>query len=845
MYQFSDVPPGAYTVRVTAKGFTPSEQANIEIGAGARVLDFPLAVLADKQSVTVQDTAHIEVDPAGNAGALVLRGKELDALSDDRDDLAADLSALAGPAAGPNGGQIYIDGFTGGRLPPKSSIREIRINQNPFSAQYDRIGMGRVEVFTKPGSEDFHGEIQTHDGSDIFNARNPFVPDKPTWRRIGVEGEIGGPIGKKTSLLADFEVRHFTENTFVNARTLDSNRNVVAISQGVLTPRTDTENNFRLDRQLTKSQMLTLRYTLARDATDNQGANGFSLPSRIYNNRDSEDTVQVAETGVYGVRMVNETRARYSRQRSRQEGNASLPTTVVLDAFTGGGSPLTLSFSNQDRLEVQNTTTLTHGPHLLRWGARVRGVFLRDQDTQNYTGTFTFSSLDSYRLTLLGQQSGLTPQQIRASGGGASQFSIAAGNPLASLNQFDTGLFALDDWRARPNLTISLGLRYEFQTHLDDHRDFAPRVGIAWGLAGKGKAPKTVIRVGAGLFYDRVGESLSLDALRRDGIHQQQFVVDAPDFYPVIPSVAQLLNNRTPQAVRELDRQMRAPEMAQMGVGVERQLPKNIVLAVNYLRSQGWHALRSRDITAPAPGYPGDTTAIYLYEASGLFRQNQLVTTVNARVNPRFSLTGSYTLNKATSDTDGAGSFPAQPYDLKPEYGRAGFDIRHRVQVNGVFSVPMGFRFSPLLVATSGRPFNITVGRDLNGDTLFTDRPALATDLVRSTVRQTAFGAFDLLPIAGETIIPRNYGEGPGQFALNLRLAKTFKLGETVKGKRDPMEITVTALSRNMLNHPNLALPVGNLSSPLFGQSTALVSGGGGNNANGNRRIEFQLKLSF
>src|SRR5262249_40626612 len=299
------------------------------------------------------------------------------------------------------------------------------------------------------------------------------------------------------------------------------------------------------------------------------------------------------------------------------------------------------------RLEVQNTTTVTHRAHLQRWGARVRGVLLKDQDTQNYTGMFTFSSLDSYRLTLHGQQASLTPQQIRASGGGASQFSIAAGNPLASLNQFDTGLFALDDWRARPNLTISLGLRYELQTHLDDHRNLAPRVGIAWGVAGKGKTPKTVIRVGAGLFYDRVSETLSLDSLRRDGIHQQQFVVDAPDFYPVIPSVAQLLGNRTPQAIRELDRRMRAPEMVQVGAGVERQLPKNIVVAMNYLRSQGWRSLRSRDITAPLPGAPGSQTAIYLYEASGRFRQNQLVTTLNARVSPKLSATGSYTLNKA------------------------------------------------------------------------------------------------------------------------------------------------------------------------------------------------------
>jgi hypothetical protein len=845
-YQLLNVEPGTYLIRVASKGFAPAERAGFEVPGGpARTLDFSLVLASVSDQVTVQDTLHVEVDPSNNASALVIRGKELEALSDDRDDLAADLSALAGPAAGPNGGQIYVDGFTGGRLPPKASIREIRVNQNPFSAQYDRIGMGRVEVFTKPGSDTFHGEIQTHDGSDIFNARNPFAPEKPTWRRLGLEGEIGGPIGKKTSFFADFEIRHFTENAFINARTLDNNLQVAAVSQGILTPRTDTEDSVKLDRQLSKNHTLTLRYTVARDATDNQGASGFSLPSRIYNNRDSEDTMQFVETGVYGARTVNETRARYARVRSRQEGSVGLPTTVVLDAFTGGGSPLSLSFTNQDRLEVQNTITVTRGTHLLRWGGRVRGVYLKDQDTQNYTGTFTFSSLDSYRLTLLGQRAGLTSQQIRATGGGASQFSIAGGDPLANLNQFDVGVFVLDDWRVRPNLTLSLGLRYEIQTNLGDHRDLAPRLGVAWGLGPKGKTPKTVIRAGAGMFYDRVGENLSLDALRRDGIHQQQFVIGAPDFYPVIPSLSELLDNRAPQAIRELERRMRAPEMAQMGVGIERQLPKNVVVALNYLNSRGWHNLRSRNITAPLSGTPASAGAVYLYEAGGIFRQKQLIASLNARVGPKLSVTGSYTWNKARSDTDGAGTFAADAYDLRPEYGRAGFDIRHRVQLNGVLSAPWGLRLSPLLVATSGRPFNITVGRDLNGDTLFSDRPAFATDLSRASVRRTPFGAFDLLPLPGQPLIPRNYGEGPGQVALNLRLAKAFKLGQEVKGKRDPMELTITALSRNVLNHPNLALPVGNLSSSLFGQSTALASGGGGGGASGNRRIELQLKISF
>jgi hypothetical protein len=845
-YRLVSLPPGIYTIQVFAKGFASAERADVSIAAGAtQRVNFPLSLASATQSVTVGDSTQVQLDPAANADALVMRGSDLDAFSDNPDDLAADLAALAGPGAGPSGGQIYIDGFTGGRLPAKSSIREIRINQNPFSAQYDRIGMGRVEIFTKAGTDTFHGEIQTHDGSDVLNARNPFTPVKPKWQRLGLEGELSGPIGKKTSFFADFELRKWTENSFVNALTLDSNLQTVSVTQAVLTPRRDTEENIKLDRQLSANQTLTLRYTFARMTVDNQGASGFSLPSRTYNSRDGEDTIQFAETGIYGPHTVNETRARYSRQRTSQHGSANLPTTTVLDAFTGGGSPLTLSFTNQDRIEVQNMTTVTKGVHLFRWGGRLRGVRLNDQDTGNYTGTFTFSSLDSYRTTLLGQQAGWSAQQIRAAGGGASQFSIAAGNPLASLSQFDLGFFALDDWRLRPNLTVSLGLRYEGQTRIGDHRDFAPRVGIAWGLAPKGKTARTVVRVGAGLFYDRVSENLSLDVLRRDGIYQQQFVLDSPDFYPVIPSPTQLLDGRVPQAIRDLARNIEAPRLFQVGVGVDQQLPKNLVLAVNYLHSRGWHNLRSRDIASSWIASEQAASAVYLYESSGVFQQDQLVTSLNARINPRISVTGSYTLGKAESDTDGSGSFPADSNNLRPEYGRAGFDVRHRVQLSGSFALRWGFRLSPMLIASSARPFNITVGRDLNGDTLFADRPAFATDLSRSSVRSTAFGAFDLAPLPSQTIIPRNNGVGLGLVSLNLRLAKIFKLGKEAKDKRDPMELTVTAQSRNLLNHPNLALPVGNLSSPLFGESTALVGGGGGNSASGNRRIELQVKLAF
>ena len=180
-----------------------------------------------------QNGARIDTDPAGNAGALILQKADLEALSDDRDDFAADLQALAGPAAGPNSGQIFIDGFTGGRLPPKQSIREIRINQNPFAAQFDRPGQGRVEIFTKAGTNEFHGNLLFQFSDAAFNSRNTFVAVKPPYQRRQFEGELSGPLGKKTSFFTDFEQRCIDENAIVNAFMLDPALNVVPFAAGV------------------------------------------------------------------------------------------------------------------------------------------------------------------------------------------------------------------------------------------------------------------------------------------------------------------------------------------------------------------------------------------------------------------------------------------------------------------------------------------------------------------------------------------------------------------------------------------------------------------------------------
>src|SRR5437588_6775094 len=186
-------------------------------------LNVTMAIEVETQKVQVSDTAPIvEVNPSNNAGAIVISGKELEALPDDPDELLSDLEALAGPAAGPNGGQMYIDGFTAGQLPPKSSIREIRINQNPFSAEYDKLGYGRIEIFTKPGTDKYHGQVSVLGNSSAFNSQNPFlIGTEPSYHSLQYMGSIGGPIGKKASFFVDAQRRNINEVTIVNATVLN------------------------------------------------------------------------------------------------------------------------------------------------------------------------------------------------------------------------------------------------------------------------------------------------------------------------------------------------------------------------------------------------------------------------------------------------------------------------------------------------------------------------------------------------------------------------------------------------------------------------------------------------
>jgi hypothetical protein len=578
--------------------------------------------------------------------------------------------------------------------------------------------------------------------------------------------------------------RSTDENDIVNAIVL----NPVTLQEEpfattVLTPTRNFNFSIRTDYLATKKFTLGGQYRFFKTEALNQGlGSSFDLPERAFNRSSREDTVRFSLMTIASEHAVNETRLQFSRRKNEARAVTDAPAIMVQDAFNSGGNQNSLFTDNSTRdIEFTNDTTYTYKKHTLKFGFRAEGERLETFSRSNFGGTFTFFSLDQYRRVLEGVP-GVRP----------AQFTITEGDPATELSQWEMGWFLQDDWKIANNLTLSYGIRHEFQTHLQDKLNFAPRFGITWV---PDKKQMSTIRAGGGIFYNRLNSGITYDTIRLDGQHQLQYTVTGPDFFPDIPEDLTGAIARQP-TIRVKDEELNAPYTMMASVGYERRLPKNIFASVNYSWQRGVHLLRTRNINAPIgieQGEDGENMLILpfpgqgpilQYESSGFSNSHVMRTMLRTNLNPRYSLFGSYVLSSIRSDTDGAGSTPANQYDVSNEYGRAGMDARHQVFFGGSVSLPWNVRVNPMIHIMSGRPFNITIGRDNNLDTLFADRPGFGIPGEPNTV-VTPFGVFKLNPLTSDAIIPRNFGEGPGMFSANLNISKTFGFGPALGGPQN------------------------------------------------------------
>lgn len=866
-FSFSDVPAGQYIVRAVSKGFAAFESKPLALLSGqTHTIAIQLAIATAEVHMDISGETAGDTDPNQNGDAVVLRGRAVDELPTDPTVLQQEIQALSGG----DSPSIYVDGFSGGTLPPRQSIREIRINQNPYSARNDTEPVnGTIEIFTKPGSDKLHSSFFVLGNHSGLNAQSPFAKSQPPYYYTQYEVSLSDSLNRKTSYIVNYFRRVSATNAVINAEILDSNLNQASYSQALPSPATNTSFSPRLDFQWGERSTVDVRYSWSANRQTDAGIGQLNLSDQGYDSTVISQAFQASNSQILSAKVVNDTRVQYVRTRTTQTPQSTAPTLMVQGSFTSGGSSAGALQDKQDRYELQNYLAIQAGKHHLSPGVRLRVVRDANVSHSNYNGQYVFATLDAYQTAARALAScAPTAPATQCTVPGATQFSISRGTPSALVDVADVAAFYQDDWKARPNFTLSYGLRYEAQNNISEKHDFAPRLAFAWALgATDKKPPRYVLRIASGIFYTRLAAATLLQQARQNGVTQQNYIVANPAFYPSLPDPSTLGAQSLP-TVFHISPGFRSPYTWNNTVSLDHPLGTRGSVSFNYIYNRSVHLGLTRNINSPLPGtYDsanpssglrpyGKLQNIYQYESTGVARTNRIFGSFNLRGKHDLYLYSQYMLRFRKQDTN-QDNFPSNEYNIGADYGRGWSDIRHTFLFDLNYPIPITrINISAYLVVNSGRPFNIVVGQDLNGDSQFNDRPAFATDLARPSVVRTSYGIFDTSPIAGQTVIPINYGNGPAIIENNLQIYRTFTFGAPLpqppagslassqanRYTQRKYSLLIGVEAQNALNHPNLTTPIGVLGSPLFGKSTGLT---GTTSANADRMINLLIQASF
>jgi hypothetical protein len=788
-FRFTGLADGAYELLVEREGFAPL-QTRVKAAAKPSPLRIVLRIATLRQEMMVRNPlAEVTTEPGENMDVVRLDRKTLDKLPVLGNDIVgAAAQFLDAGALGAGGISLVVDGMETTRIGVSASaIQEVRINQNPYSAEYARPGRGRIEIITKAGTDKYHGAAQFLFRDYRLDARNAFAETRPPEQRRIFEGSLTGPLGhaKKASFV--FSGNHEEEDlqSVVFARTPSG-----IVQENAGNPQRQTEFSFKVTRQFSPRYTLSVRYEFGTDSARGESVGGFTLPEAGFDAGETEHHVYYNHRAIFTPHLTNDFSLRFGRnyayRRSRLPGARQI---AVLDAFTGGGAQAD-QHSTENHVQFTDMASWSHRKHLVKFGISVPDINRRgSNDHGNFDGTFYFSSIEDY---LAGKPFSFTQQQ---------------GNGYLVIWQREMGLFVQDDFKLRPNLSVALGLRCDWQNYLADHNNFAPRLSVAYS---PDKARKTVLRAGAGIFYDRTGPGAIADTVRFDGQHFRSIVITNPGYPDPLAGSGTLATQ--PSNVTRFAPNLREPYTLQYNFGVERQLRKALVATANYTGLTGVKLFRSRDINAPLPPlYPARPLPgigiLREIESAGRLQSHSLDLGLRGTLTKFLEATVQYGLGRARNNTGGIGSFPANNYDLSGEWARANFDVRHRFRFLGTFKAGDWFEFGTIVALSSGAPFTITTGRDGNNDGRANDRP---------------------LGVA------RNTRQGYGVANVDLRLSREFKLTRSEEDEAPSMAVNLDAF--NVLNRVNYTGVVGNLSSPFFGQPVSSRPA---------RRTQVQIEFKF
>jgi len=796
---------GRYELTVDAPGFKTLKIDSLEIGAGVNSRELSLEIDPIKVDVEVADEARVRnTDPNGPAFSNVLTADQIAQLPDDPDEFENAINQLAGPGA-----QIRVNGFRGGKLPPKSQIREIRFRLNPYAAENHDAGFGLVDIVTKPGINSWHGSFNFGFRDESLNGRQAFAPFRgpEQQRRFGLS--LDGPLWKnRTSLFLNAD-----GSLFFDAKTIVATLPSGPISDLAFRPSRRMNLDARIEHAINKTHTGRFQFQRNASAQNNLGVGDFDLEPRGFSQSQVEYITRLADSGVIGKKFLNETRLQF-RWIDNEASSATFSRTTLVPGAFNDGSAQRFGGRRQFDFELVDNVDYALEKHGVRFGVQLEGGHYRSDDSTNPFGTFQFADLAAYEAGL------------------PTQYTQRIGDPDVTYRQYQFGWYAQDDFRVRKNLTFSYGVRSEFQTHVNGKFNLAPRLGFVWSPKKNGSI---TIRGGAGIFYDWYGASTYEQTLRVDGERQRDLVITDPGF----PNPFQGGNQTTlPPSIIQNDPELQQPYILQSSLGVETAPFQLARLTVNYQYQRGVHLLRGRNLNAPVPllGRPDPSAGnITNVESTGYMSAHRLMFNIGpAKFINGFFWSMNYLLMKNTNEADGPFSLPSNNLNLHLDRGPSSSDVRHLVSAFASRRLSKGFGVSAIFQATSALPYNITTGFDNNGDTIINDRPlGIGRNSARGQGRweigsRLSWGK-DFGPEQQQTGGPQvrmvRIGGGDGAAPPSISAGAT---------KRYRMEFYLQAF--NLLNHTNLGVFNGVETSPYFAQATS---------AQGPRRMEVGLRFNF
>jgi hypothetical protein len=798
--------PGRYTIVAEFPGFETITVRDFRVRAGDNRRTVTLPIRKVSEDVVVgRDGQSSSLDPRGNAFSTVLTREQIAALPDDPDEMEAVLRAMSPPGA-----TMRIDGFTGGKLPPKSQIRSIRLpRMDMFAAQNHggMQGMHFIDVLTQPGNGPIRGTLDATFRDDALNARNPFTPEKGDEGMRQAGASIGGTIvPNKSSFFVSVQ-----QGDLYNSGNLLAELPSGLVAQAVRQPTERWFLNARFDHGLTPDHMLRFSFQRTGVESRNLGVGGFDLTERAYTATSSDNLFRISENGPLGRRFFSESRLQLRWISSGTEAALEAPTVRVLDAFTSGGAQRS-GGSRTWEFEAASDLDYVRGAHSFRTGILIEGGRYTTDDFSNYLGTYTFASLADFEA------------------GRAANYTRRLGDPRVRYSNLQFGIYAQDDYRLARSLLLSYGLRYEAQTIVADQQNFSPRVTLSWSPF---KSGRTTFRGGFGSFSDWIGIQTYEQIQRFDGVRQQEVNIVDPAFPdPGIAGVIPPTNRYT------FADGLRLPESRAMNAGIDHQLSAALRFNATYTYRLGSQVLRGRNLNAPVDGVRPDARFANVVEVVGdaAARFHSITLALNfIKLEWRQTFFAmNYSLTSSKTNTTGAFGLPAHADDLANEWGVMA--PRHRLGATFNMRPLNALGVAVNVRAQAGTPYNITTGLDDNGDGLFNDRPAgLRRNAARTAAQWDAGVRVSYTLAFGPRV---NTGAGSGGATIIMAGGggggMPTGIGSGASDRRFKLEFYASA--QNVTNYHNYIGYSGVMTSPFFAEPTNVLNP---------RKIEIGTRFGF